>query len=252
MTLDLITEIASDVFLVDGPGGYLWRLPVPARCIIVRLPDGGLWVYAPCALNEAVCQALSHLGRPAHLVVPNRRGLHTVNDWVADWPDLILHGATDVLELARMAGVSGDWQELKGQGAWQPDLIHCAVNDAWGGPESLFLHTPSKSLIIGDLIINLPTAEMPLWIRPLIWLAGIDDSDGKMPYTLRRYDHRKLGDDIEQLLGWDFERILLVHGNCYHQNGKAELGRAFRRMLRRRARDRLLYPDKGTGPTEGG
>ena len=79
-------------------------------------------------------------------------------------------------------------------------------------------------------------------MRPLVWVAGIDDSDGKMPPDMRWSfrDKEALSDCIEQMIDWRPKRIILAHGRCYEHNAVAELERAFERLLRDRKWERAF------------
>jgi hypothetical protein len=70
-----LTQIADDVWLAERP--FFPSLPglqgtdVACKACIVRLPDGGLWVHAPVALDQPLRDALEKLGPVRHIVTPN-------------------------------------------------------------------------------------------------------------------------------------------------------------------------------------
>jgi hypothetical protein len=77
-------------------------------------------------------------------------------------------------------------------------------------------------------------------MRPLVWLAGIDDSDGKMPPDMRWSfrDKDALAEDLERMIAWGPRRVILAHGRWYEHNGVEELERAFRKLLQARRWER--------------
>jgi hypothetical protein len=120
--------------------------------------------------------------------------------------------------------------------------------------EAVFFHRASSTLILTDLIQNLETAKLPAWMRPLVWLAGTDDSDGKMPPHLRLTFHKTpLAESIEVMIAWNPHRLILAHGRWYHQDAVDELRRAFRRILRDRewtaAMEKMQVDDRNGGDT---
>jgi len=90
------------------------------------------------------------------------------------------------------------------------------------------------------------TASLPPWARVLVWLAGIDDSDGKPPPGLpgRMGGRTVVGDIVEKVLDWGPERLILTHGRCYDTDAGGELRRAMRRIMRDRLWDRALTEAK--------
>ena len=70
-----LTAIADDVWLAERP--FYPRLPglqstdVGCKAVIIRLPDGKLWVHAPVGLDDAMRHTLAELGPVAHIVTPN-------------------------------------------------------------------------------------------------------------------------------------------------------------------------------------
>jgi len=101
--------------------------------------------------------------------------------------------------------------------------------------EAVFFHRASRTLVLADLIENFETAKLPVWMRPIIWVMGVDDSDGKMPPDMRlTFRKEPLADSIDRMISWEPKRIILGHGRCYERDAVGELERAFRRLLRDR------------------
>lgn len=202
-----------------------WRggVAMPLRTVVIELPSGELWVHAPGVLPESLREWLEGRGPVAHLVMPQAPDLPQLHDWQAAYPAArVWRGA-----------------EVK-TAAWVRHITPLVLDGAQS--EVVFLHQASKSAILSRLIIAVDTAPLPVWARPLIWLAGIDDSDGKPPMGLaQRLGGRKsVGDLVEQMLDWAPERLILTHGRCYTRDASGELKRAFRRLMRDRLWDRAL------------
>lgn len=216
--------LAEGVWGVEG-GSVPWRggVAMPLRTVVIELPPGELWVHAPGALTEGLGAWLAERGRVAHIVVPQAPVLPHLPAWRAAYPAARLwHGA-----------------EVK-TATWCRQIKPLVLEGT--ETETAFLHLRSKSVILSRLIIAVETAPLPVWMRPLIWLAGIDDSDGKPPMGLaQRLGGRKaVGDLVEQMLDWGPERLILTHGRCYTRDASGEVKRAFRRLMRDRLWDRAL------------
>jgi hypothetical protein len=97
--------------------------------------------------------------------------------------------------------------------------------------ETEFYHRRSGTLVMGDFFQNC-RAEPGQRIRnAFLSLGGV--LDGGMPRDLRASfagkERRRLGRaSVEQLLAWDFDKIVVAHGECVERNAKVLLERSFR------------------------
>jgi hypothetical protein len=93
--------------------------------------------------------------------------------------------------------------------------------------EVVFLHRPSRSLIIADLAFNFgPDAH---WAVKLLFRLG--GTWGRFtPSRLERClmkDRAAVRASIQRILEWDFDRIIVGHGPNIETGGKAALREAF-------------------------
>ncbi|WP_417727392.1 hypothetical protein [Roseovarius sp.] len=207
-------------------GAYVsWRggVAMPLRTVVIELPSNHLWVYAPGPLPLTLRDWLAAQGRVAHLVLPHAPDLPHLPEWQAEYPGARVWRGAEVK--------TASWcRQIK------PLMLEGTQT------ETVYLHQPSRSAILSRLIMAVETAPLPVWTRPLIWLAGIDDSDGKPPLGLAQHlgGRKAVGDLVEELLDWGPERLILTHGRCYLHDASGELKRAFRRLMRDRLWDRAL------------
>ena len=101
--------------------------------------------------------------------------------------------------------------------------------------EVAFMHTPSRTLVLTDLIENFePEKTATLLMRFLIWAGGVRDPDGCTPRDMRLTFLRNKAQvkaAVETMIDWNPERVIIAHGRWYDRNGGAELRRAFRWIL---------------------
>ena len=89
-------------------------------------------------------------------------------------------------------------------------------------------------MILTDLIENFEAAAVPFWFRPVAWLVGILDPDGKMPadmWMTFRKRKSELRGYVERMIALDPAYVVLAHGRSYDRDCAAELRRAFRKSL---------------------
>ena len=87
MTFDLST-LHNDIWVIDGPdidamGGFHF----PTRMVIIRLPNGDLWIWSPVAFSPELAATVATLGTVAHLICPNHLHHMAITDWAQAFPD---------------------------------------------------------------------------------------------------------------------------------------------------------------------
>lgn len=233
--LDTLKPVARDIWLIDGPAVRFYGMPYPTRCTVVRLENGDLWVHSPTRLTEGLRAELQALGPVRHLIAPNWLHFVSIADWQQAWPGATAHAAPGVAERAAKNGMTLRFDYELNQTApppWAGQIDQMIVEGSKTHREAVFHHRASATLILTDLIENFETAHLPAWMRPLVWLAGIDDSDGKMPLDMRlTFRKAPLADSVEAMIAWQPARLILAHGHWYRHGAVEELRRAFRRVL---------------------
>ncbi|WP_324752939.1 DUF4336 domain-containing protein [Roseovarius sp. Pro17] len=236
--LNTLKPVADDIWLVDGPALSFYGMPFSTRCTVVRLENGDLWVHSPTLLTDGLRTELHALGPVRHLIAPNWIHYSYVRDWQQAYPDAAAYAAPGVVERAAKKGLSLVFDTDLGQEAepsWAGQIDQMIVEGSKVHREAVFLHRASATLILTDLIENFETAKLPTWMRPLVWIAGIDDSDGKMPPDMRQtFRKAPLAEAVERMIAWEPQRLILAHGRWYQSDAVGELRRAFRRILRDR------------------
>jgi hypothetical protein len=235
--LDTPKALAPHLWIVDGPAIRFYGLPFSTRATLVRLPSGALWVHSPTRLTEGLRAEVDALGPVAHLVAPNWIHYAWVADWAAVWPGARVWAAPGVAARAASRG-SAFAADAELTSTAPPDWAGTLDQEIVGGSrvhrEAVFFHRPSRTLILTDLIENFEPARLPLWMRPIVRLAGIAAPRGRMPPDMRATfrDRAALRASVERMIGWAPERIVLAHGAFFETGGTAELRRAFAFALR--------------------
>ncbi|MDR9483999.1 MAG: DUF4336 domain-containing protein [Sediminimonas sp.] len=238
--LNTLKPVGEGIWLIDGPAIRFYGLPFSTRATVVRLENGDLWVHSPTRMTEALKAELVAQGPVRHLIAPNWIHYAHIADWQAAFPGAQAWAAPGVAARAASKGMELRFDHDLGPQAaapWAGQIEQIIVEGSAVHREAVFFHIASRTLILTDLIENFEPSKIPLWMRPLVWLAGITDGDGKMPpdmaFSFR--DKAALAEAVETMIAWAPERIVLAHGRWYQGDGAAELRRAFRRTLRRRA-----------------
>ncbi|MEM6376071.1 MAG: DUF4336 domain-containing protein, partial [Pseudomonadota bacterium] len=225
--------MTEDIWVIDSVPSEAARLPLPTRAALLRLKSGQLWLYAPTRLTHELTREIDALGPLAHIILPTPNHLEHVQDWAKAYPAANLW-APDGVDIG--GPEPRVLQDASEEEAWREELRQLVVTGHPDHPEAVFFHRASDTLILADLISAVETAHLKPWLRPVIWLRGLDDTVGRVPRWLRRgvRDEQAFADSLERMLNWGPRRVILRHGKWYERNGVLELERAFAKVLRER------------------
>lgn len=233
--LDVPKAVAPGLWLVDGPEirfGYLgMKLPFPTRMTIVRLPDGGLWLHSPTEPSRPLVEAVRALGAVRFLIAPNTLHYWWVADWTAMFPEAAVYCVPGLARSAKRPlpphrilqdAPPAEWSDAIDQLLVAGDVL----------TEAAFLHRPSRTLILTDLIENFePRRTQSRCLRLVLRAGGAADPDGKAPIDMQLtfLRHRKaVRAAVGRMLAWQPQRIVIAHGRWYDTDAVAQLRRAFR------------------------
>jgi len=202
-----------------------------ARMTVVRLRDGGLWIHSPGPIDADLHQQITALGPVAHLVAPG--WLHHL--YVAParerFPDAEIHlcpGLERKRPDLRYDHLLGD----EAPEAWRGELEQVVVRGALLIQEVAFFHQPSRTLILTDLVENF-TDQTPdvnwvlkFWFK---WLFFMWERPRPAPEYRLSWTRRRLAREcLEKVLAWDFERVVLSHGDLIERDAKTVVRGAWR------------------------
>ncbi len=235
--LNTLKPVDENIWIVDGEAISFYGLPYSTRMTVVRLANGDLFLHSPIALNDDLKRQIDVLGKVRHLVSPNWIHYAYIPEWAETYIETISWASPGVRKRAKKFGVPivfdrdlGDISEPE----WSDELEQMVVRGNRYHEEVVFFHKSSKTLILTDLIENFEARSIPIWFRPLAWLAGILDPDGKAPVDMRLgflKGKRELRQAVQRMIEWAPERVILSHGRWYADEGVGELKRAFRWVL---------------------
>lgn len=101
--------------------------------------------------------------------------------------------------------------------------------------EVAFLDKASKTLIVTDLLENIGEKSGPVgWQLKLWWKVVFRMWDNPKPapeYQMGWKNKRAAKRSLERILEWDFDRIVLSHGENIEADAKAVLQKAWARPL---------------------
>jgi hypothetical protein len=232
----MLEQLGPEIWIADGGIVSFFGYDYPTRMAVVRLDDGGLWLWSPVEPTPELQEEVRALGPVRHLVSPNKLHHLFLAAWRAKFPEAKLWGTASTIarfgEL-RFSGTLTDDPPADWTG--QIDQYHFTNSPFLD--EMTFFHRKSRTAIIADL--SQPFSEQFLelhWPRWLQWIARrarLVEAWGYPPVELRfTFLHRPAARaKVRALINERPERVVVAHGEIMRSDGTAFLQRAFSWLL---------------------
>jgi hypothetical protein len=205
-----------------------------ARMTVIKLASGAILVHSPCAFDAALTAEVAALGRVAAIIAPgNFHWLH-VRSCQQAFSDAVTHVCPGVEKRAKdltFDFVLGD----DAPPLWAGELSQVALQGTRVMREVAFFHRPSRTLILVDLVENFTPATPGTnsLLRILFRALGMWNRPSPAPeYRLAWGDKARVREGMERILAWDFERVILSHGDLITRDARQIVAHAWRKILR--------------------
>ena len=225
----MLIQLAPQLWTVERPQRF-YGLEVGTRMTVIRLADGSLLLHSPVSLDAELCRELDALGRVRYAVAPNRVHHLYAGDVARAYPGARLWVGPG-LERKRpdlaIAGILGD----EAPPEWRGQVDQVFFRGRPFENEVAFLHRASRTLLLCDLAFNFGPRAHPV-TRLLMRLIG---SYGRLgpsrldPLLIR--DRRAARASLERILAWDFDRIVVAHGDVLETGGPEALRAGYAWLL---------------------
>jgi hypothetical protein len=207
-----------------------WRGDIGRRMSVVAVGAGGVWVHSPVPLTAALRGQLDGLGGVSHVVAPSRFHGHLfMEQYQAAYPEASVGGPPGLARKRRDLRFTVELGD-RPAGPWADELDQARI---WGHPwnEIVFLHRGSRTLIVGDCLFALgPGSSRGLWL----WTGALRRPSSPelaarqlVPWRLTVRDRNAIRRSLEHILTWDFDRVVVGHGEIVTWGGRQALRDAY-------------------------
>ena len=234
MPYPLVEYVAEKIYIVEYPirfGG----LDLFSRMTLVRLNNGKLWVHSPCQLDAQLKSEIDRLGEVAYILAPGNFHHLYVSDLQSHYPDaetFLCPGLEKKRQDLKFDWILGNHPDPR----WNSEFYQVAIQGARIISEVAFVHIKTRTLILVDLLENIGddyTHEAGLLLK--FWWKVVfkmwNNPKAAPEYQLGWGDKDVVKKGLEKILSWDFDRIILAHGNLIESNAKAVLIKAWENVL---------------------
>lgn len=207
-------------------------LGLGARMTVMRVGEGLLALHSPIAWDESLRAEIELLGEPRWAIAPNLFHHLFVDPWAEAFENLELWVAPGLKKKRPDLSVDAVFGEADSPKPWEGTLDHVVFEGAPFINEVAFCHRPSATLVLTDLAFNFGH-RAPTATRFVFRLLGAYGRFG--PTVLERLlirDRLSAKRCLESILDWDFDRIIVSHGDVLATGGRDALRGAYDWLLR--------------------
>ncbi len=219
----MFERITDDVWTTPRSQRF-WGVECGTRMTVVRLRDGGLFVHCPVALDDATRRAVDQLGEVRVVAASSLFHHLYVGDWIAAYPGALIAGCPRLAkkrpDLAFVHELSNDPHAL-----WANDLEQLYFSARFEH-EVVFFHRRTGTMICADALLNL--SEHPSLGTRIAARLMANNAPGKgwlEYFAVQRWADAR--SEVEQMLKWPIERIVLAHGSLVPSGGREALRHAY-------------------------
>jgi len=222
--VETLQQLAPDLWVAQRP------LPlavgdIGARMTVMRAGDATLLLHSPVKLDPPLKQALDELGPVRWIIGPSKVHHLFIGDYVDAYPGATLVGAPGLAEKRTDLTFHFVLRDPPPDG-WPDDVAVQPIDGAPWMNEVAFLHRPSRTLVLTDLVFNdPPRATNARLFHRLVGASGRFGPHRLIRFGLR--DRAAARRSIDRILAWDFDRVIMSHGEIVASGGHAMFERAF-------------------------
>jgi hypothetical protein len=225
----MLSELSTNIWVTERPQRF-YGLEVGTRMTVIRLADGSLLLHSPVELDAELRRELEAVGRVRFAVAPNRVHHLYAGEVAKVYPGARLWVGPG-LERKRpdlvFAGVLGD----EAPAEWKDEVDQTFFRGRPYENEVVFFHRSSRTLIMCDLAFNFGprTAAPTRLLMKLLRSYGRFGPSTLDPLLIR--DRRAARRSLERILAWDFDRVVVAHGDVLESGGHEALRQGYSWLL---------------------
>lgn len=229
--IEAVKQFARDIWTVDGPAVRAFGISLPTRMVVAKLSDGSLWINSPVSVSAVEIKALERIGPVKYLVAPTPMHLWRLADWAARFPEAQLWGMPGRHRTSHTNVLTDE-----PPAPWAHDLDQLVFRGNVFLDEVYFLHRTSRTAIVADFIQNYPARHGQPVLNAVLRLAGVLNGGVPIDIRLSFFAREAARRSLEKLLAWDFDRLIVAHGNCVDRDAKQFVQDAFRWLWKKEKR----------------
>lgn len=232
----MLKSIDRSIWVAEQPFKYL-GLPVGTRMTVILLSGGRLLLISPIKIDTKTKAQIDSIGKVEFIIAPNLFHHLYLAECQQLYPEATLIAPPGLdskkpnLEIDQIFYQNEisfhnelEYILFEGFQTFIPPKIKTAN-------EIVFFHPASKTLILTDTAFNYDRS-FPLVTQLATRVLGCYDN--LRPSILAKIaskDKDTVKHSLQKILAWDFQRVIVAHGNIVETNGKEQLKAGYQWFL---------------------
>ena len=226
-------ELKSGILTFSRPFSRFSLFKIGARATLVPMKSKNYCVFAPISLSASVRRKLDDInGQVKYIIAPDLEHHLYVGEWKQLYPNASVIGVEGLDK--KRKDVHFDYIFSKNNAKALPkdftDEFDTAYFDGFVSKDLVLYHKVTKSLMVADLLWNLPAHEQysNASSKPTGGLTALFNSLNWRNTTHKRFlwylagkDRDRMRRDAKLVASWNIETIIPCHGDIIAEGGKA-------------------------------
>jgi hypothetical protein len=234
--MDHLTEYVKDqIWLLEYPVRF-GGMDLFARTTIIKLGNGELIVHDPCEIDDVIKDEIDSLGVVKYIIAPGSYHHLFVTDFQKIYPEaetFLCPGLERKRPDIRFEWILGNKPDPRWEGTFEQVLIQ-GTRYIW---EVAFFHRPSKTLVLVDLLENIGDDYrhragllLRFWWKVIFHMWN--NPKAAPEYQMGWGNKDIVTNALNEILGWDAQRVIIAHGENVEENVRETLARAWQKVLK--------------------
>ncbi|KAJ6532693.1 hypothetical protein DFH09DRAFT_1181988 [Mycena vulgaris] len=235
----VIREVTPQITTFSKPFARFSILPFGGRSTAIRLSTGDVWVLASTPLTHDTKAAIDKLGPVKWIMAGDAVHHMFLGQFKTAYPEAKIIGVEALIAKKKAEG-------LKLDGAYGADAadtkygfedeIYACYFSGFANKDVAWFHAASKTLIVADLLFNLPGKEQYSKSKSSskVPIFGTLDPWGSVHKHFvwgQGKDKAAMTRDAKTVLAWAPERIIMCHGDVIETDGTKAWASAYSKYL---------------------
>ena len=224
----MLTSFGPEIWISDGATVSTGGFHYGTRMAVIRLSDGGLFIWSPVKLTQELRDQVDAIGDVRHLIAPNSLHHMFLDDWRTAYPNALAYAAPRLRSKRKDIEFAGDLGD-EPAAAWAGDIDQVVMRGCLITSEVVFFHRKSATVLFTDLIQQFPKGWFSGWREIVARFDLMMESEPSVPRKFRNtfVNRRAARAALARIQAWPAERVLMAHGAPIERDGRAFIGRAF-------------------------
>ena len=229
-----LLKFAPNIYIKEYPIKYA-GCHFSSRMTIVKLSTGQLWLHSHCEITPKLKSEIEALGQVGVIIAPgNYHHLH-VSSYQDAFPSAQTFVCPGVEKKQPTLKFDRILDSCKPQEVYKEDFEQMLIQGNRVINEVAFLHKESKTLIVTDSIELIGDSTpgtnwvLRFWWKYLLRMWNVPKPAPE--YQMGWNDKALAKKSMEKISQWDFEKVIISHGENITEDAKNVVHRAWKDIL---------------------